>query len=165
MLECRDEFYEDLAIRREGVRNGPANVFFVYQSRLRKPARVLGNCLFVGLEALDDPFERDAGMSSDDEENIDASVICDSLEVPLQLSRVLNFSGCHKLIITLQHSQECWSVARGFSTGMCTGYPQGCPRVLSQFFSFSPPGCWITRSNPRERAILYTRVGFRFGKR
>ena len=87
MLECCDELPEDLAVGGEGVRDGAACVFLFKEACLHESPRVLRDRFHVAFEAVGDFFDADFRMLSDRKQYVDAPVVGDTFEVPLQLPR------------------------------------------------------------------------------
>jgi len=73
------------------MRDVPADVLFIEQAGLHETERMHGDGLLVALEYLDYLLERYAISLGNQCQNIQAPVVRDSFEVPLQLFRSFSF--------------------------------------------------------------------------
>lgn len=69
------------------MRYGSPVIFFINEPRVNKPARMLRNRLDVAAQALRNPLNRNAAVSGDKRQNLNAPVIGNALDMALHLPR------------------------------------------------------------------------------
>ncbi len=108
--ELPDEIDEDRPIGREGVLHGTTGIRFIYEACEVESANVLTYRLLIALEFFDNVLLNDLRIFRDHQKNLNAPVIGNTFEMPLELPRTLRF---HPEIIAYPHilkymSMSCW---------------------------------------------------------
>ncbi len=79
------EVDKSLSVGREGMLNKIAMIFFINKAGYVKPPRMLGDSLSVGPDSIDNTIQKNAGVLFNQQKNLDAIVIGDTLKMPFHL--------------------------------------------------------------------------------